>query len=164
MTGPSDCQHLDALNRLVSSRIGLVYLVIVRIARDRSSRNKLHRYVVCLQEYRRLARRRNTRLRWGREVQRAGDDGLPMLHSGTRETRGLGPIRRPKRSQNSETDREVGLQTGNTYIYSVKYPRSDSERYMRAAPMDLRSLSQSYMTLVKFEAERTNRIVTRVGR
>ena len=35
---------------------------------------------------------------------------------------------------------------------------------MRAAPMDLRSLSQSYMTLVKFEAERTNRIVTRVGR
>jgi len=28
---------------------------------------------------------------------------------------------------------------GNTYTHSVKEPRSQRERYMRAAPMDLRS-------------------------
>jgi hypothetical protein len=38
----------------------------------------------------------------------------------------------------------VGVVTSNTYTYSVKDPRSDRERYMRAAQMDLRSLHQNH--------------------
>jgi hypothetical protein len=32
----------------------------------------------------------------------------------------------------------LAVGTGNTYTYSVRDPRSDRERYMRAAPIDLR--------------------------
>ena len=37
--------------------------------------------------------------------------------------------------------------TGNTYTYSVKDPRSDRERYIRAAPIDLHSPSQNHFIL-----------------
>ena len=43
----------------------------------------------------------------------------------------------------------VGVGTSNAYTYSVKDPRSDRERYMRAAPMDLRSPHQNHFALGK---------------
>jgi len=54
----------------------------------------------------------------------------------------------------------VGI--GNAYTYSMKDPRSDRERYIRVAPMELRSSSQNYLTPGRGEAERTNRMVTTV--
>jgi len=43
----------------------------------------------------------------------------------------------------------LGLAFGsdNTYTYSVRDPRSDRERYMRVAPMALRSPSQNHFVL-----------------
>ena len=52
----------------------------------------------------------------------------------------------------------VGI--GNAYTYSVKDPRSDRERYIRAAPMDLRSSNQNHLPPGKGEALRTNRMAT----
>jgi len=48
----------------------------------------------------------------------------------------------------------------DTHTYSVIDARSDRERYMRAAPMDLRTPSQNYSTPRRVEAERTNRMAT----
>jgi hypothetical protein len=64
---------------------------------------------------------------------------------------------------------EVGLTTAlgravrpeNTYTYSVRDPRSDRERYMRAAPMDLRPPSQNRLALGKDGAEITNKMAAR---
>jgi hypothetical protein len=53
--------------------------------------------------------------------------------------------------------------TSPTYTYSVVRPQSDRERYMRAAPMDLRSPSQHNWDPGRREAERTNRMATTVG-
>jgi hypothetical protein len=39
------------------------------------------------------------------------------------------------------------LRSDNTYTYWVKDPRSDRERYMRVAPMALRSPSQNHFAL-----------------
>jgi len=50
--------------------------------------------------------------------------------------------------------------TGNTYTYSVNNPRSDRERYIREAPIDLRSSCQNHLSLGRGEAERTNRMAT----
>ena len=50
--------------------------------------------------------------------------------------------------------------TSDTHTYSVIDARSDRERYMRAAPMDLRTPSQNYSTPRGVEAERTNRMAT----
>jgi hypothetical protein len=41
----------------------------------------------------------------------------------------------------------VGVGNSNTYTHSVKDPRSDRERYMRAAPMDLHSPDQNHFAL-----------------
>jgi hypothetical protein len=60
------------------------------------------------------------------------------------------------------TTLESAVGTGNAYTYSVKDPRSDRERYIREAPMDLRSSSQNHLTPGRGEAERTNRMVTTV--
>jgi len=53
--------------------------------------------------------------------------------------------------------------TSPTYTYSVVRPWSDRERYMRAAPMDLRAPSQHNLDPGRKEAERTNRMATTVG-
>ena len=47
--------------------------------------------------------------------------------------------------------------TSDTHTYSVIDARSDRERYMRAAPMDLRTPSQNYSTPRGVEAERRQR-------
>ena len=62
------------------------------------------------------------------------------------------------------TTLESAVGTGNAYTYSVKDPRSDRERYILAAPMDLRLESQIHLTrLLNGGVERTNRIATVVA-
>jgi hypothetical protein len=46
--------------------------------------------------------------------------------------------------------------TGNTYTYSVNNPRSDRERYIREAPMDLRSSCQYHLSLGRGEVDEQN--------
>jgi hypothetical protein len=55
----------------------------------------------------------------------------------------------------------VGTINTVTYTYSVREPRSDRERYMRAAPMDLYPPNQNRFTQGMREAERTNIMETR---
>ena len=55
---------------------------------------------------------------------------------------------------------EVGTVLVDTYTYSVRDPWWHNERYIRAAPIDLRSPGQKYWTLRRVETEGTNRMAT----
>jgi hypothetical protein len=109
----------------------------------------------------------------GCKVYRSMDVGLSMLRGGVlRSRRELGQTRRPiwrerkivrRRSwidNNSRVgDRDWQL---NTYTHSVKEPRSLRERYMRAAPMDLRFTSQNFIISGSGDTARTHKIATTV--
>jgi hypothetical protein len=59
-----------------------------------------------------------------------------------------------------KTTPELDVGTGNTYTYSVRDLRSQRERYIRAAPIDLRSSGQDHQTLTKSKTMMTHRIAT----
>jgi hypothetical protein len=63
----------------------------------------------------------------------------------------------------SRTTLGLDVRTGNTYMYSVRDPLSDKERYMREAPMDLYSPCQKHSTLGRDDSERTDRMATTAG-
>ena len=117
-------------------------------AREGSARNELYLYLVHRYEYRgTICRPGPHRLCGRRKLYRSVGVGLSMLRGGVlRPRRELGKTRRTMGRERKTVRWEIALMmtlgwatgTGNTYAYSVKEPRSQRERYMRVAPMDLR--------------------------